>query len=344
MAIRNPNGYGSVVKLKGKRRKPYAVRKTIGWDDRAYPIYAVLGYYSTRAEAMMALAEYNHDPYDIDLSKITLKELFERWSKYELPKLGNSLQAAHKAAYNYCKNLENVEYKLIRKFHMQECIDNCGKSGSTQTNIKNLWSTLDKYAYDLDIISKCYSANLTTTQTEAIIQRIPFTKEEIKDIEAHVGNQYYDETLFMLYTGCRVSEMLSTRCENIDLEARTIVLGMKTEAGKNRIVPIHKKLIPVIEAHLNGEYLFDYTRSEKAKNPEKALLIKFLHAWEKYFPNHDTHDCRHTFRSALDKKEANKVCVNLIMGHKTGDIGERVYTHKTISDLIETIDLLDYGV
>ena len=26
-----PNGYGSVVKLSGKRRKPYQVRKTVGW-------------------------------------------------------------------------------------------------------------------------------------------------------------------------------------------------------------------------------------------------------------------------------------------------------------------------
>lgn len=26
-----PNGYGSVVKLSGKRRKPYMVRKTVGY-------------------------------------------------------------------------------------------------------------------------------------------------------------------------------------------------------------------------------------------------------------------------------------------------------------------------
>ena len=339
-----PNGYGSVVKLSGKRRKPYMAKKTTGWDERAYPIYIILGYYKTRTEALNALAEYNHDPYDVDLSKITLKELFEKWSKTELPKLGTSLQSAHKAAYNYCKHLENMEYKSIRKFQMQSCIDNCGKSGSTQTNIKNLWSTLDKYAYDLDIIKKCYSANLTTKQTEAVIERKPFTKEEIQEIEKHIGEQYYDETMFMLYTGCRVSEMLNTRCENIDLDQRTLILGMKTESGKNRIIPIHKNLAPIIKAHMGGEYLFDHPRSTTAKNPQKALSIKFLHEWAKIFPDHDTHDCRHTFRSALDRTEANKVCINLIMGHKNGDIGERVYTHKTIKELIEVIDMLDYCV
>lgn len=344
MAMKNPNGYGSIVKLSGKRRKPYAVRKTVGWDDRAYPIYEIVGYYATRKEAVYALSDYNHDPYDINLSKITLKELFKKWSDTELPKLGASLQAAHKSAYNYCKKLENLEYKSIRKFQMQECIDTCGKSGSTQTNIRNLWSTLDKYAYDLDIIKKCYSVNLTTTQTEAVIQRVPFPKEEIQNIESHIGEQYYDETLFMLYTGCRVSEMLTVKSENIDLANRTLILGVKTEAGKNRIIPIHKKLVPIIQTHIGGEYLFNYKRSEKAKNKEKALVISFLHSWDKIFSGHDTHDCRHTFRSALDRTEANKVCINLIMGHKSGDIGERVYTHKTISDLIATIDLLDYSI
>ena len=339
---RNPNGYGSVVKLSGRRRRPFMVRKTVGYDDRAYPIYDIIGYYATRAEAMMALAEYNADPYDVNLAKLTFKELYERWSETELPKLGKSLQGAHKAAFKHCSTLYNIQYKKLRKFHMQNCIDLCGKSGSTQTHIKNLFTTLDKYAYDQDIINKCYSANLTTTTTEAKA-RVPFTKDEIRTIEAHIGEPLFDETMFMLYTGCRVSEMLKLKSADIDLDNRTLVLGVKTEAGKNRVVPIHKKLVPIIKAHIGGEYLFDHPRSKTARNPETALETKFLSQWGKQF-NHDTHDCRHTFRSELDRKGANKVCIDLIMGHKNQDVGERVYTHKTIEELIDTIDLLDYFV
>jgi integrase len=339
---RNPNGYGSVVKLSGRRRKPFMVRKTVGYDDRAYPIYDIIGYYKTRSEAMVALAEYNADPYDVNLSKLTFKELFERWSETELPKLGQSLQGAHKAAFKHCTPLYNVQYKKLRKFHMQQCIDLCNKSGSTQTHIKNLFTTLDKYAFDQDIINKCYSVNLTTTTTEAK-KRVPFTREEIKYVEAHIGEPLYDETMFMLYTGCRVSEMLTVKSANVDLPNRTLVLGMKTDAGKNRVIPIHKKLVPIIEAHIGAEYLFEHQRSATAKNPETALSSKFITQFGRKF-NHDTHDCRHTFRSELDRKGANKVCIDLIMGHKNADIGERVYTHKTIEELIETIDLLDYFV
>jgi len=64
--MRNPNGYGSVVRLTGNRRNPYAVRKTVGWTEKKYPVYIHVGYTATREEGMILLAQYNNDPWDID--------------------------------------------------------------------------------------------------------------------------------------------------------------------------------------------------------------------------------------------------------------------------------------
>lgn len=52
-----PNEYGSVVKLSGKRRKPYQVRKTTGWHydkekDRQVQDMITVGYAATRAEGL----------------------------------------------------------------------------------------------------------------------------------------------------------------------------------------------------------------------------------------------------------------------------------------------------
>ena len=85
--MKNPNGYGSVVKLSGNRRKPYCARKTSGWNEKGYPIYMVIGYYADRQSAMIALADYNRNPFDIDLSKITMKELFDKWSARDFQKM-----------------------------------------------------------------------------------------------------------------------------------------------------------------------------------------------------------------------------------------------------------------
>ena len=79
-----PNGFGSVYKLSGKRRKPWAARKTVGWTfneekGKSYPIYQFIGYYATRQEALTALADYNKDPYDLHFDTITFKEVYEKW-------------------------------------------------------------------------------------------------------------------------------------------------------------------------------------------------------------------------------------------------------------------------
>jgi integrase len=333
---RNPNGYGSVVKLSGNRRRPFAARKTVGYDDRAYPIYEIVGYYETRKDAMLALAQYNAKPYDISLSKSTFSQLYDLWSKDEFPQMSDALKTAHRAAYKHCERLYNKTYKDIRKAEMQRCIDDCGRSYATQTNIRNLFVQLDKFAFDNDIISKCYSSNLTTAEKNVKIKRQLFTDDEVKKLYDHIGEDCIDETLFMLFTGCRVTEMLTLTQSNINYDNNTICFGIKTAAGKNRIVPIHDRLLPILKAH-KDEQVFE-------KRSYYMFNFRFNKMLARFGMTHTTHDARHTVRSKLDSADANKVCIDLIIGHKTGSIGERVYTHKTIEELRAAMSKLSYGL
>ncbi len=61
---------------------------------------------------------------------------------------------------------------------------------------------------------------------------------------------------------------------------------------------------------------------------------------EKLKMKHTPHECRHTFRSWLDSVGANKVCIDRIMGHKSKDTGERIYTHKNVEELKLNIELI----
>ena len=339
---RNPNGYGSVVKLSGNRRRPYVVRKTVGFDDRAYPIYEIIGYYESRKDALMALAQYNSKPYDLNLSKKTFSELYKLWKKTAFPKMGNSLKTAHEASYKHCERIYNVPYKDLRKADMQRCIDECGLSYATQTNIRNLFVQLDKFAYDNDIISKCYSANLTTAEKEVKIKRNLYTNDQVKLLYDHIGEECVDETLFMLFTGCRVTEMLTLKQENIDYDQQTLCFGIKTAAGKNRIVPIHEKILPILQTH-KDTFLFSKWFAKGEEKAYRSFRYHFELMNDKLGMKHTTHDARHTVRSKLDSAEANKVCIDLIIGHKNGDVGERVYTHKTIEELKTAMSKLSYG-
>lgn len=344
MAMRNPNGYGTVVKLSGKRRRPYVVRKTVGYDDRAYPIYDVIGYYETRSEALIALANYNQDPYDVDLSKATMQQVYEEWSKEVFPGLKKSMKSAYTSSFKHCEPVYDKPYKSLRKGHMQACIDGCGKGFSTRSNIKMLFSALDKYAYDHDVISKCYSANLNIGSKEKSDKHTPFTDQEVQLLWKHTGEPYIGETLFLLYTGCRISEMILMETANVDLEQGIMVGGLKTAAGTNRTIPIHRKLLPIVKAHFNAgnKYLFEADCDQTST----AYRVGFANRWQKALKvlgiNHLTHDCRHTVRSKLDSAGANRVAIDRIMGHSSESIGEKIYTHKTVEELRDAINLLSY--
>lgn len=335
--MKNPNGYGTVVKLSGNRRNPFAVRKTIGWNEKGHPIYQTIGYYPTRQAGMIALAEYNRCPYDVDATKITMKELFEKWSERSFCKMSKSSASSLKSAFKHCSSIENMKYKDIRSYHMQDCIDNCGCGYSTQWAIKNLFGHLDKFAMELDVINKMYSP-LTTAESVPETKKKPFTDEEVQLIW-NTNDEWIDSVLFLLYTGYRIGEMLSLKTENVNLSENTIKGGLKTKAGKDRIVPIHSKILPIVKkrAKEGNEYLFSY-------NQKKIAPSQYYVFWNNIMElcgiSHTPHECRHTFRSRLDSAGANKVCIDLMMGHKSKDVGERVYTHKTIEELKDTIELI----
>lgn len=343
--MRQPNGYGCVTKLSGKRRKPWIVKRTAGTDEETgKQIIEVIGYYESRKDAIKALSDYNHDPYDVALRKSTFSQVYEMLVEQRFPKMGTSLKEQHRAAYKRCKDLYKLPYAELRQFHFQKVIDDCDKGQATQACIKNFFRTMDKYAYDMEIISKMRSVNLTTGKKESTIVRELWTHEEIMKLWELQGQPYIDQTLFMLYTGCRLSEMLTMKCADVELEKGIMRGGAKTEAGKNRVIPIHSKIRPLVERNLSEEeYLFPYPRRD-VEDPDRSAARAFNLKWQKamkdYGFNHKTHECRHTFRTKLDGQ--NKVCIDLIMGHKTPDVGERVYTHKTIDELKQTIEKLVY--
>ena len=153
-------------------------------------------------------------------------------------------------------------------------------------------------------------------------------------------DEWVDTVLILLYMGWRISEMLGIRTENIDLENRTIRSGVKTKNGKNRIVPIHPRIYPFILKRYNPDADYLFPGDTHTHITSANYYVHWQTVMRKLNFSHTPHECRHTFRSRLDSAGANKTCIDLLMGHKSGSVGERVYTHKTVAELAETIILL----
>ena len=221
---------------------------------------------------------------------------------------------------------------------MQETIDGCGKGYSTQAAIKNLWGHLDRFALELDVINRCYSELLTSDPVPPTSKQ-PFTDQEVETVWGHQEEPWVDSVLVFLYSGWRISELLNLKKSAVDLEAGTMTGGTKTKAGKNRVVPIHSKIRPFVEARMDqpGEYLFSYAGKKCSESQYRAFWAGFMSEWGM---EHTPHETRHTFRTRLGSAGADQKCCDLLMGHTSKDTGNRTYNHKTIEELKTAIELI----
>lgn len=340
MARRNPNGYGSVTKLKGNRSRPYVVKVTT-YDEDGHGRQVPVDYAATREEANIILARYNDNPWNIDRNRVTLAELYKRWLEVKAPKLGSSRLYTLKAAYKHCQKLYEKKYRQIRAYHMQATMDDCGRSYATQSHIKALWWHLDNFAFELDIIDKMYSQIISVSTEQGETKRTPFTEKEVEALWKISDQKNVDIVLIYIYTGFRLMELLNMTCDQINLEEEYFKGGSKSSSGKNRIVPIHPRIMPFVKNRLkkSNEYFLETDEGSKFKKgdfyEEWKTVISYITKKKK-----TPHEARHTFETFLDNAGGNRKCIDMLMGHKSKDVGNRVYNHKTVEQLRDTILLL----
>lgn len=340
--MRTPNGYGSVYKLSGKRRKPFAARKTIGWDDNGKQIFKFIGYFEKRQDALNALAEFNINPYDFEANSITFAEIFEQWSKIKYEKISKSGINGYNASFEISKDLHNMKFVDIKTMHLQNVIDTCDKGHGTLRKIKSLYNQMFKYAMENDIISKDYSDYVDVGKNKDESTRKPFTSDEIKrlfDVESNI--EFVDTILIMIFTGFRIGELLLIKSSNVDIDNRTIQGGIKTDAGKDRIVPINNKIFDMVSKRKaeGNEYLIVNAKGEKMKY-SNYYREKFEPIMEQLGMKHRPHDTRHTFATLMSNADANETSIKKLIGHNSFVTTEKIYTHKDIEELRKAIELI----
>ena len=112
------------------------------------------------------------------------------------------------------------------------------------------------------------------------------------------------------------------------------ITGSKTEAGKDRVIPLHNKIKQMFHFCYNKGVIQALYNQDSLYNKEK-----------KFYSNlglkHTPYDCRHTFATLCYRNNLNEHIIKLIMGHHINDITKRVYTHKLISELIEEVNKIN---
>ena len=358
-----PNGYGSIHKLSGNRRKPWRVRKTDGWeivDGKIKQKFINVGCYETRPEALAALAEFNKDPYDLGLSTITIAEVYERWSERKFEEISDSNAKGYEAAFKLMGNLQRMRFVDLKIDHIQNVIDESGKNTPTLRKFKILMKAMFEYAVIHGIIPKERNIveylDISKAGNPNALNREPFSKNEIGKLwEVVDANEYIPVVLILIYSGLRIDELLDLKKSEVNLTERYFdIVKSKTDSGV-RLVPISQKILPFVEYWMQKndcEYLISTPDAEQMIYRNyydtywKPLMLqlnmgKYVTKEGKKKPvyeGHRPHDTRHTCVSLMTSAKVDERFIQKIVGHKGQNVTRAVYTHLEIQELINEID------
>ena len=340
-ANKRGNGQGSVYKDKnGKWIADY----TIGWDN----VDGVMRRkrrkkrgFATKNEALAYIPNLQQSLPQQDMN-VKFKDLYMKWLDGHTEKVTQSTINCYKSAYKYFSALYYVEVAKIRTEHMQKCIDECPHGKRTKENMKALGTSLWRYAMQLDIVDRNYAEYLYIKKEETA-EKIAFSKEQLDTMWANVEavpNLKY--VLTLCYTGMRLSEMLGAMTESYDPKDGYFVTGVKTDAGKNRVITISPKIRPFFAEYGKGKHLFTELSAKKFRSDiyYPALQAVGLDALdEKGDHIYTPHCCRHTFATLMKNVPAPPTDKQKLIGHAKFEMTAH-YTHTDLESLKKITDNL----
>lgn len=366
--MRLPNGFGQISEIKGQcLREPFRVLVTVGKNSKGRPICKPLkpkAYFSTYNDAYAALVEYHKNPYDLE-TDITVKELYDTWTASYFKELtSDSSIRTIKSAWNYCHEIYDYRVKDLRARHIKGCMENgtCKDkngniktpSSNTMSRIKSLFNLMLDYAVEYEIVDKNVARTFEISDDiiqdieENTVGHMDFTDEEMKILWKNVDTvPYVDLLIIQCYSGWRPQELGLIELENVDLNTGTFQGGMKTEAGKHRIVPIHPVIMSLVKRYydeailLGSKYLFNCTDTATHRGNYKLTYDKYHHRIDKIVeqlklnPQHRPHDGRFHFITQAKKYKVDEYAIKYMVGHAIKDITESKYTNRELPWLIE---------
>lgn len=346
--MRLPNGFGNVSKLPGNRRKPYRARVTAGWltdeTGKQRQQFKTIGYYATREEGLLALFDYHKRP-ELPSHKDSFHKVYDLWSREHYPKISKSNVRGYISAFENCYELHDLVFADIRRIHLQQVIDCSTKNYPVLRRIKILYSQLYKYAMQNDICEKDYSQFVDVAQYKDrnpnSYSRKPFSQEEINTLW-QASSLYRGATivLMMIYSGCRIGELLELKKEDVHLQEKYFYIEHAKTSSGVRYVPIAEKVYPF------WKWWYEKSDGIYLLSGSQATCLSYHNFYEAYWKplmaklemNHLPHDTRHTCITLLTIAKIDDKVIRKIVGHKGQSVTEIVYTHFEIKELKEAIN------
>jgi integrase len=238
-------------------------------------------------------------------------------------------------------------------------MDDCPKGKRTHQNMKVVAGLIWKYAKSKHIVSQVESETLYTGKWKSV-KREALTDIEVEKIRQAIGEHRYAEYIFCLcYLGYRPGEMLEIRKDQvIEHKGRLfLVEGKKTDAGRDRTVPVHQKIEQIIRSRLyvpGTDLIFpQYTFAKPSKKRPVAPFTGFKQMSDNYFremvfkplcnllgiaEGKVPYAARHTFSNKLKKAAGEDIDKAALMGHSDYTFTQTKYQTTNLDELAAVVD------
>lgn len=325
-ALKRANGTGTVYKLQGRRTRPWVAAKG----------KTIIGYYDKKTAALDALARLQGRSID-EIYNWTFKQVYEAWKDEHFRDIGAKGIESYERAYDVFEPLHDRKFRELRTADYQIVIDKYSdKSHSLLSKFKQLATQMSQWGIRQELITTNFASFIKLPENVKKEKEI-FSEEDIQKLEAD-GSQAAKLTLMMVYTGMRIGELFGLRTENV--HETYVIGGEKTEAGRNRIIPIRsegRKYFAEFKERAKGELLISgYAGQKVIANFRKRDYYPLL---ERLGISKKTpHATRHTFASWAVANNIKPELLQKMLGHADYSTTANIYEHFDIDQLVNAID------
>lgn len=159
------------------------------------------------------------------------------------------------------------------------------------------------------------------------------SKSEIKKLINSISNLKHKTIIILMYsTGCRRSEILNLKIEDIDCQRN--VLTIKNSKGKkDRITILSKKVLNILREYYKEykpkKYLFEGINNNKYSATSLKNIVNKAATKANLNKNVTPHMLRHSFATHLLEQGTDIRYIQELLGHKSTKTTE-IYTHVSI--------------
>lgn len=325
-ALKRANGMGTVYKLQGRRKRPWVAAKN----------KVVIGYYEQKTVALEALERLAGQDIT-ERYNMTFSQVFDAWKEEHYKEITAAGIETYNRAYAVFAELHDRKFRTLRTADFQAVIDrHMQKTHSTVSKYKQLLTQMSKWAIREEIATTNFAAFVRLPENVKREKEI-FSEEEIRKLEAD-GSETAKIILMLIYTGMRIGELFALPLA--DYHGDYVVGGEKTEAGRNRVIPIlpaGREYFRFFADLAEGELLLSgYAGDKDTNNFRKRQFYPLL---EKLGISRKTpHATRHTYASRARKKGMPPEILQKILGHSDYSTTANIYVHTDIEELLAAVE------